>query len=70
MERMCLLDIDGRPQDISVGVASRWWSRTRGLWPGDRWPAFDVLQIPRATAYRLWKCARVWLQVKVRNLSE
>lgn len=50
MERVCLLDIDGRPQDISVGVASRWWSRTRGLWPGDRWPAFDVLQIPRCAA--------------------
>ena len=32
--------------------------------------AGDVLQIPRATAYRLWKCARVWLQAKVRNLSE
>ena len=50
MERVCLLDIDGRPQDISVGVASRWWSRARGLWPGDRWPAFDVLQIPRCAA--------------------
>jgi len=50
MDRVCLLDIDGRPQGISVGVASRWWSRTRGLWPGDRWPAFDVLQIPRCAA--------------------
>ena len=50
MDRICRLDIDGQPQDISVGVATRWWSRFRGLWPGDRWPAFDVLQLPQCGA--------------------
>ncbi|MFM7626040.1 MAG: DUF192 domain-containing protein, partial [Gammaproteobacteria bacterium] len=50
MERVCVLDIDGRTQDISVGVATGWWSRARGLLPGDRWPAFDMLQLPRCGA--------------------
>jgi uncharacterized membrane protein (UPF0127 family) len=50
MDRIGRLDIDGQPQDIRVGVATRWWSRACGLWPGDRWPAFDVLQLPRCGA--------------------
>lgn len=50
MDRVRLLVIDGRPQDETVGVASRLWSRARGLLPGDRWPAFDILQLPRCGA--------------------
>ena len=50
MDRLRRLVIDGRPQEETVGVASRWWSRARGLWPGDRWPAFDILQLPRCRA--------------------
>ena len=42
--------VDGRPQETTVGVATRWWSRMRGLWPGDRWPAFDILQLPGCRA--------------------
>jgi len=50
VDRICRLDIDGRPRDLSVGVAVRWWSRARGLWPGDRWPAYDILLLPRCAA--------------------
>lgn len=50
MDRICRLDIDGSPQELSVGVATRWWSRFRGLWPGERWPPFDILQLPRCGA--------------------
>lgn len=50
MDRIMGLDIDGRSQPLRVGVALRWWSRARGLWPGRPWPPFDILQMPRCKA--------------------
>jgi uncharacterized membrane protein (UPF0127 family) len=50
MDRVGDLDIDGIASGLRVGIASHWWSRTRGLWPGTRWPPFEVLQLPRCRA--------------------
>lgn len=50
MDRVRRLTIDGEPSDLRVGVALRWWSRARGLWPGVPWPALDILQLPGCNA--------------------
>lgn len=50
MGRFFRLDVDGKPSELSVAVATRWWSRARGLWPGSRWPDYDILKLPRCRA--------------------
>ena len=50
MDRVEDLDVDGRASGLRVGIASRWWSRARGLFPGTCWPPFEVLLLPRCRA--------------------
>ena len=68
MDRLLRLDVDGKPCGLRVAVATRWWSRARGLWPGTRWPAYDILKFPRCRAVHTFGM-RVPLDVVARGVK-